>query len=387
MIKHAFTETIYKILAEEFGANGVQIFERSLLLQYLNLKTKSANKGSKSRGAFGNHYAIYVLVEDYIKQGFADGKKDYRKYEGANFSDLFGRQRELPFGRKLQNHHLNNRCNDEFRKFFPASEHVPIIRDLPTRKYWFNEKLLKVGVGKKSFVTIAKAVIRIIDAYASAKRSAFESFIEACSKLHSLDLGNEAQAAGFVSEQLAPNVDARIFEIVSFAILKAAFSEQTIFWGWTKEELNEEVLVLYKTGRTNANDGGIDFVMRPLGRFFQVTETVDVRKYFLDIDKLQKFPLTFVIKTNESADALKATIRDQAEAAYGVAAVVERYLSCIEEIINVPELLSRFDAVRKAGKLSDVMTEIVRQSMVEFNYDKAAPDAVTEADDDPESED
>ncbi len=27
-------------------------------------------------------------------------------------------------------------------------------------------------------------------------------------------------------------------------------------------------LQLYKTGRTNANDGGIDFVMRPIGRFF-----------------------------------------------------------------------------------------------------------------------
>ena len=24
----------------------------------------------------------------------------------------------------------------------------------------------------------------------------------------------------------------------------------------------------------NANDGGIDFVMRPIGRFFQVTETI-----------------------------------------------------------------------------------------------------------------
>jgi len=387
MIKHAFTDTISKILAEEFGADSTQISERSLLLQYLNLKTKSANKGSKSRGAFGNHYAIYVLVEDYIKKGFGTGKKDYRTYEGANFSDLFARQRELPFGRKLQNHHLNNRCNDEFRKFFPATEHVPIIRDLPTRRYWFNENLLKVSVGKKSSVNIAKAVIRIIDAYGAAKRSAFESFIKACSKLNSLDLGNESQAAAFVSGQLDPNVDARVFEIVSFSILKAAFSEQTIFWGWTKDELNEEVLVLYKTGRTNANDGGIDFVMRPLGRFFQVTETVDVRKYFLDIDKLQKFPLTFVIKTSESADALKAAIREQAEAAYGVDAVVERYMSSIEEIINVPELLTRFDAVRKAGKLGEVMDEIVRQSMVEFNYDEAAPDAVADVDDDSDAED
>lgn len=381
MIKHSFTSAIDRILSEEFGANGSQVFERSLLLQYLNLKTKSANKGSKSRGAFGSHYAIYVLVEDYIREGFFDGKKNYRKYEGANFSVLFSRQRELPFGRKLQNHHLNSRCNDEFRKFFPATEHVPIMRDLPTRKYWINENLLKVPVGDKSSVNVAKAVIRIIDAYVAAKRSAFESFIEACTTLNQLQVGNEAEAAGFVSAQLEPNVDARIFEIVSFAILKAAFSEQTIFWGWTKDELNEEILVLYKTGRTNANDGGIDFVMRPLGRFFQVTETIDVRKYFLDIDKLQKFPLTFVIKTSESTAQLKAAIQEQALVAYGVDAVVERYMACIEEIINVPELLKRFESVREAGKLSDVMDEIVRQSRVEFNYDEIDPTAVDEIED------
>ena len=59
------------------------------------------------------------------------------------------------------------------------------------------------------------------------------------------------------------------------------------------------------TGRTNANDGGIDFVMRPLGRFFQVTETLDVRKYFLDIDKVEHYPVSFVIKSAESADALR----------------------------------------------------------------------------------
>jgi hypothetical protein len=138
------------------------------------------------------------------------------------------------------------------------------------------------------------------------------------------------------------------------------------------------VLVLYKTGRTNANDGGIDFVMRPLGRFFQVTETIDVRKYFLDFDKLQKFPLTFVIKTSESQEDLKKAIRKQAEAAYGVEKIVERYMNCIEEIINVPELLRRFELVQKADKLGEVMDEIIRQSMVEFNYDEAAPDAAIE---------
>jgi hypothetical protein len=70
------------------------------------------------------------------------------------------------------------------------------------------------------------------------------------------------------------------------------------------DKLNTENLKLYKTGRTNANDGGIDFVMKPLGRFFQVTETLDFKKYFLDIDKIQKYPITFVIKSNEPTQDL-----------------------------------------------------------------------------------
>ena len=76
------------------------------------------------------------------------------------------------------------------------------------------------------------------------------------------------------------------------------------FWGWSSDELNKESLLLFKTGRTNTNYGGIDFVMRPLGRFFQVTETIDVGKYFLDIDKVQRYPITFVVKTEETKQTL-----------------------------------------------------------------------------------
>lgn len=104
---------------------------------------------------------------------------------------------------------------------------------------------------------------------------------------------------------LAPNVDARLFEIVSYSILKYYYKEQTIIWGYSRENLNEEALKLYKTGRTNANDGGIDFVMKPLGRFFQVTETLDFKKYFLDIEKIEKYPITFVVKSTERIEDLR----------------------------------------------------------------------------------
>ncbi len=126
---------------------------------------------------------------------------------------------------------------------------------------------------------------------------------------------------------------------------------------------------LFKTGRTNANDGGIDFVMKPLGRFFQVTETVDVNKYFLDIDKIEKFPITVVVKSSEAVGVLRAKIQEQAERQYAIRAIVSRYMECIEEIINVPRLLERFQEAVAQGYLSDILDEIIKQSKVEFSYE------------------
>ena len=99
---HSFTEKIISILKDEFGDNAIYIFENSPILGYLNIKTKSAERGSKSRGSFANHYALYVIIEDYISKGYLGDNLDYSKYEGAKFTDLFRRQRELPFGSKLQ---------------------------------------------------------------------------------------------------------------------------------------------------------------------------------------------------------------------------------------------------------------------------------------------
>jgi alpha-ketoglutarate-dependent taurine dioxygenase len=383
---HAFTDRIIHILKEHFGEDLAQIvFDSSPLLQYLNEKTRSANRGSKARGAFANHYALYVLVEDYIKKGYFDERRgEYDKYEGARFSDLFRRQRELPFGAKLQNHALNSRLNEEFARFFPTLDTRPIIRHPETQRYWVNEELLVVRVtkdGQERLINIAKAVIDIIDAYVETKKAAFQSFLEACRKMAELSEGEgDTQGAiAFVHAQLQPNVDARIFEIVSYAILKAHYGEQSIFWGWSREALKQEYLALFKTGRTNANDGGIDFVMKPLGRFFQVTETIDVNKYFLDIDKIQRYPLTFVVKTNDDADVVKQRLMEQARRKYRVTAIVERYVAAIEEIINIPFLLAVFESVVRSGKLPDVMAEIVRQSRVEFNYeDDDDDDQITE---------
>ena len=128
-MEHEFTAQILDVLNHGFGEKGNSLFEKSSLLQYLNINTRSAERGSKSRGSFANLYAIYVLVEDYLQNGF-DTKKGYNKYEGAKFTSLLTRQRELPFGSKLQNHALNHRLNEEFRKFFPEVEYIPILCDV-----------------------------------------------------------------------------------------------------------------------------------------------------------------------------------------------------------------------------------------------------------------
>lgn len=367
--RHAFTGNILAILRKHFGKDAERVLSRSPLLQYLNLKTKSANKGSKARGAFANHYALYVIVEDYINHGYADGSADgpYNAYEGARFGDLFKRQRELPFGSKLQNHALNARLNDEFRKFFPALERQPIVRDVLKQRYWIQEDLLIVELNE-SLVNIAPIIKEVIDEYVATKRAAFEGFLDTCRQISELSVHDPQKAIDFVKSQLQANVDARVFEIVSYAVLKAKYMLQTVWIGVEKDDVSEEALLLYKTGRTNANDGGIDFVMKPLGRFFQVTETIDAGKYFLDIDKVQRFPITFVVKSNQQPEEIQASIRNQARNKYLIDSVVDSYMESIEEIINIPDLLNIFQNIVEQKRLPNVMKEIIIQSKVEFNY-------------------
>ncbi len=366
MKEHDFTIVIKNTLSQCFGEVADAIFVRSELIQYLNLKTIAASRGSKARGAFGNLYAIYTLVEDYINRGY-NQNGDYTNYEGARFSDLMRRQRQLPFGEKLQNHALNHRLNQEFKKHFPSSDFQPILRDVATNRYWFNENLLLVSIEGRTF-NLASAVIRILDLYIAAKQKALKTFINDCQRMESVQQDDPTQVFEFIKGLLRPDVDARIFEIVSFAILKTHYADIAFFWGWTANTITEDRLSLYKTGRTNANDGGIDFVMRPIGRFYQVTETLSVKKYFLDIDKVQKYPMTFVVKSMLPADEIANLIRQQAERQYKIQAIINRYMSCIEEIINIPQLMRYLTDIAKSKQIAAVMQEIIKHSRLEFYF-------------------
>lgn len=253
MQEHAFTQVILAILADDFGEIASTLLQQSSLLTYINIKTRSVSRGSKSRSAFANHYALYVLIEDYVKKGFVE-TGNYGEYEGAKFSDLLQRQRELPFGNKLQNHALNHRLNEEFRKYFPTSPHTPIIRDVETNRYWINIHLLVIEIANKQ-INLANSILKIIEAYISAKRDAFEQFIDDSLKIQQMSSQQPSEAIKFIEDLLTPQIDARIFEIVSYAILKIYYGTQHIYWGWHVDNIRQDYLVLYKTGRTNANDG------------------------------------------------------------------------------------------------------------------------------------
>ena len=366
-MEHEFTKRIKTVLTEEFGQGAQDIFDKSPLIQYLNLKTRSATRGSKARGSFANLYAVYVLVEDYLKRGFVESG-NYLNYEGTQFTNLLSRMRQLPFGEKLQNHALNHRMNQEFKRHFSNIDYIPIVRDTNTKRYWINENLLMVNVSGHSY-NIASVVIKIIESYIEVKTAAFELFIEKCEQLKLIAKEDPNEIESFVLGLLDPNVDARLFEIVSYSILKFFYHEQIFYFGSSIQDLQANNLKLYKTGRTNANDGGIDFVMRPLGRFFQVTETLDVKKYFLDIDKIERYPISFVVKSEDSIETIHQKLKTGAEQQYAITTIVTKYMNCIEEIINIPTLRKRFATAKAEGHLKGVLDEIILQSKVEFNYE------------------
>lgn len=352
------------------SAEGTQLYDHSYLLQYLDKKTKSVGRSSKARGSFANLYTIYVLTEDYVKKGFEKSKRDYGEYEGMAFTDVITRMRKLPFGNKLQNHAINDRCNDDFRKFFhDFTDEVPIIRNLKTRKYWINEKLLLVHNGDGSRHNIAKLCLEIIDKYVELKKEGFSLFFAELERFKELVGKNSQEAIDFIAHTLDPASDARIFEIVSYVILKYHYITQTITYSVRNQMPQTHPLRIYKVGRTNANDGGIDYIMISLGRIFQVTEVLNFKKYFLDIDKLVHYPITFVVKQDLSPEEAMDRIVEEAQGNYSDE-VLKHYLECFEEIITIPVLLKMLENNIENGFLEQMVDELIEQCRVEYNFEE-----------------
>ena len=122
-------------------------------------------------------------------------------------------------------------------------------------------------------------------------------------------------------------------------LLAEHYRGQTVLIGPSPDKLEHKSLALFRTGRTNANDGGIDFVLQPMGRFFQVTETLDFRKYFLDFEKVNRYPISFVIKVDaDKSDVKSRILRDAERSDQYSAEAISMYMALFEQIYTLKDL-------------------------------------------------
>jgi hypothetical protein len=119
------------------------------------------------------------------------------------------------------------------------------MRDVETNRYWINENLLKVKVSSKVY-NLSNVIIEIIDEYIKTKQDAFQKFVKSCEELKEIGKTTPKKVEEFIVGLLEPNVDARLFEIVSYSILKYHYHDIQIIWGYDMSELNTENLKLYK---------------------------------------------------------------------------------------------------------------------------------------------
>jgi hypothetical protein len=325
------SETFIKnIIESEYPNNFQFVYDSSNLIQYLDKKMGAVHGDSKKRRSLANIYAIYSILNFY-KDDFYNKPDEYRKFEGYDYMKLFNYYRTLYGGSKLQNHALNSRVNGEFRNKFPEVTNDLII--INNGKY-----LLHIDYLFVNDIDISRICCRIIEKYVELLIEKDHALLGVLESMKQMTDYNEKKNQ--INSLLTEDAEARIFEIISYAILKNHYSNIKVYFGYTRETIKEEHLELFKTGRTNANDGGIDFVMRPVGRFFQVTEVNNYDKYLLDIDKVMHFPVTFVIKTKRSKELVLIDLDNFIETrANGMVIIEQRYRKAIEEIITINELV------------------------------------------------
>lgn len=321
-----------KILVEQLGEtiNVEDFYNNSPLLKYLDSKMGAIYGNSKSRRSLANIYAVYSIIYFYVEEFFSN-KESYKNFEGYDYTKLFNFYRGLYGGSKLQNHALNSRVNGEFKNKI-VSEHDNDLIIVNNGKYALHIEYLYVD-----HIDISKIAKKAIEEYIAILELKDSKLIGDINLLINLETTDEKKTK--LKELLDEDSEARIFEIISYAILKNHYKNIKIYIGYSTETLKEEYLTLYRTGRTNANDGGIDFVMRPLGRFFQVTEVNNYDKYLLDMDKVMHFPVTFIIKTKKTEDIIQSELMDYIKKkSKGMKIIEDRYNNAIEEIVTINEL-------------------------------------------------
>lgn len=354
---------IKDILISTFGDRWKKVYDKSELIQYLNLKSNAIHGNTHSRRSLANWYAIYSILTFYNDQNFVNNKSEYLKFDGFNYTSLFEFTRKQYGGEKLQNHALNSRVNGEFANKISKTpdKNLIVIND---GKYLIHPDYLYVDVDRKE-IDIVPVALEIIKAYQKILYEKDNEFAAVLKKIK--DLSNHDEQKDALLNLLNSDTEARVFEIMSYAILESHYKNTKIYIGFTRDEIEEKYLTIYKTGRTNANDGGIDFVMKPLGRFFQVTEVSNYDKYFLDIDKVNHYPITFVVKTTvSSADIYQELLDYGTEKSGGLEFLEKKYHNAVEEVITINELVNWMSNLGNSD-IDFLVSEIDRYFKLEMN--------------------
>lgn len=108
--------------------------------------------------------------------------------------------------------------------------------------------------------------------------------------------------------------------------------------------------------------------MKPLGRFFQVTEVMEnYNKYLLDIDKVMHFPITFVVKTlKRKVDVEKDLCNYIQLKSGGMTIIINRYKNAIEEIVTINELKEWMNGLQD-DDINSVINDIEMYYKLEMN--------------------
>ena len=350
---------IRDILKSDFPDTYQAIYDRSSLLQYLDRKMRAVHGDSKTRRSLANIYAIYSILYFY-QQDFYNDSHSYMEFEGYDYMRLFRFYRSLYGGSKLQNHALNSRVNGEFRNRFPNNDDDLII--INNGKYLIHIRYLYVAG-----CDISRTCCKIIETYMNLLMKKDHTLLDTLETMRGSNDYSEKRR--LINDLLTEDAEARIFEIISFAILKNHYKNVHVYFGYSLDTVRAEELRLFRTGRTNANDGGIDFVMRPVGRFFQVTEVNQYDKYLLDIDKVMHFPVTFVVKTGLTKMDVSLELEQYIRSRSGGMRVIERrYMDAIEEIITINELRNWADELADLD-IDEILHDIDIYYRLEMNMD------------------
>lgn len=334
---------------EQIAANqGVPT--NNLVVQYLLRKTRAADRGSKARRSLGNLYALYVLAEDYLA-----GRV-------SRFTDLMARMKRLPFGAKLQNHPLDNRLNDEFRRQLNVDGVLlPVQPAAVDGQKGRAISVALLGHGGASPRGVAQVIVETVNEYVTRISQNQIDILDEIDAIETLE-----DLEDFFDAAFAFHADARLFEIASYALLAEFFSQQHVYIGETPVTVQRRPLRLFRTGRTNANDGGIDFVLQPLGEFFQVTETLDFKKYFLDFEKTNRYPMSFVIKIEgRRQDILQRIWDDAVRSGQYSDATLRNYMALFDRIYTLTDLYPMVRGIPPAS-LASIKATLSLQFQLEY---------------------